>query len=78
MNQSMKKRLKALEGQITTKDKTITAIERRFVGAEGGCTGQFYRVDLLSDEKKRLWAFDRSLTGKSERSPSPKMDDEDS
>ena len=64
MNQSMKKRLKALEGQITHKDKTITAIDRQIVNPDGTYTGDILRTDLLSGKKETTEIFDQNLKGK--------------
>ena len=75
MNQSMKKRLKALEGQITPKDKTITAIDRQIVNPDGTYTGDILRTDLLS--KKTVEIFDPNLKGKV-CVVGPKVDDEGS
>ena len=64
MNQSMKKRLKALEGQITPKDKTITAIDMQIVNPDGTYTGDILRTDLVSDNKEMIKMFDENLKGK--------------
>ena len=77
MKQSITNRLNALESQISTEDKTITAIVTRVVNPDGTYTGDILTTDLLSDKKETVKTFDKNLKG-NVCVVRPKIDDEES